>query len=97
MEQITREGALYQRMTSDGMEICVFPRMFSSILTFGRRDDQFGYDTHWCYETPGVAILAAEEWDPANPETPEPEGWFRHANSGRRRPNGDPQKEYVNL
>lgn len=26
---------------------------------------------------------------------PEPEGWFRHVQSGRRRPGGDASKEYV--
>lgn len=25
----------------------------------------------------------------------EPQGWFRHPVSGRRRPNGDASKEYV--
>jgi len=28
--------------------------------------------------------------------TSEPQGWFRHPNSGRRRPGGDPSQEYVN-
>jgi len=31
---------------------------------------------------------------PLGPE--EPEGWFRHVESGRRRPDGDPKKEYIN-
>ncbi len=26
---------------------------------------------------------------------PEPEGWFRHFESGRRRPGGDPEKEHM--
>jgi hypothetical protein len=29
--------------------------------------------------------------------TGEPEGWFRHPASGRRRPDCDPAQEYVNL
>ncbi len=26
----------------------------------------------------------------------EPEGWFRHLESGRRRPDGNPKKEHIN-
>lgn len=33
-----------------------------------------------------------ERWD----GTGEPDGWMRHPVSGRRRPGGDPGKEYVN-
>jgi ferrous iron transport protein A len=29
------------------------------------------------------------------PSTTEPEGWFRHVETGRRRPDGDPEKEYI--
>lgn len=86
-----RDGALFQKPLPHGMEAVVYPRMYNSILTYGPANDPYGYTTHWCYETPGQAIMAAEEWD----GTGEPEGWFRHAASGRRRPNGDPDKEYV--
>lgn len=34
------------------------------------------------------------QWEPT--ETPEPEGWMRNPPTGRRRPGGDPTKEYVN-
>lgn len=27
----------------------------------------------------------------------EPEGWYRHRKTGRRRPGGDPEKEYINF
>ena len=89
---MNRPGVLFQKPMPGGMEVCVYPRAFNSILTYGRADDDFSYSTHWCYETPGQAVAAAEEWD----GTGEPEGWFRHADTGRRRPEGDPAKEYVN-
>jgi len=38
-------------------------------------------------------MVAFALWDPA--VMPEPEGWFRHPHSGRRRPGGDASKEYV--
>lgn len=86
LKDVTREGALYQRPLGDGRELCVYPRIYNAILTIGRVDDNGGYDTHYCYETPVQAMLAAEEWDP-NIDL-EPDGWFRHAASGRRRPGG---------
>jgi hypothetical protein len=32
----------------------------------------------------------------AKKEDKEPEGWYRHIETGRRRPEGDPSKEYIN-
>jgi len=47
----------------------------------------------WDYETPAGAIEALlrilEE------EDEEPTGWYRHPRTGRRRPGGDPEREYV--
>lgn len=93
MTPTVREGVLWRKELPDGREICVIPRAFNTILTIGHVDDSFGYDDQWCYETPGQAILAANEWN----GTEEPEGWFRHAKSGRRRPNGNPEKEYIRV
>ena len=44
------------------------------------------------YESDLGAILAATEWDGDG----EPMGWHRHPSTGRRRPEGDPEMEYVN-
>lgn len=50
----------------------------------------YGYDDRWCFE-PGSAAAALEAWSGEG----EPEGWHRHPDSGRRRPNGDKAREYV--
>lgn len=55
-------------------------------------NDDYGYENSWCYEHLADAIEAAERWDGEG----EPTGWHRHPHSGRRRPGGDPDKEYVN-
>ena len=39
-----------------------------------------------------AAVVALALWD----GTGEPEGWMRHPTSGRRRPDGDKTKEYIN-
>lgn len=62
-----------------------------AIIT-GQIIDQFGYDDRWFYER-GKAAAALEAWNGEG----EPEGWFRHPDTGRRRPGGDPDKEYINF
>jgi hypothetical protein len=57
--------------------------------------DDDGYDDRWCFDTFGLALHALAEWQARGFEG-EPIGWHRHPDSGRRRPEGDPAKEYVN-
>jgi hypothetical protein len=51
------------------------------------------YDDTWIYdrETYHAGWRAAIGWDGQG----EPEGWYRHVQSGRRRPGGDAAKEFV--
>ncbi|MFL9933635.1 hypothetical protein P0D88_31565 [Paraburkholderia sp. RL18-103-BIB-C] len=49
------------------------------------------YGDRWCYDTYERARLALEAWDGG--DHTEPQGWSRHPNSGRRRPDGDASKE----
>ena len=47
----------------------------------------------WCYKTLPQALAALEKWEPlCNPDPGH--GWHRHPMTGRRRPNGDPAREY---
>lgn len=50
------------------------------------------HSPNYCYHNVGRAILAVQEWDGEG----DPEGWVRHIESGRRRPDGDASQEYVN-
>src|SRR5213594_3620298 len=45
----------------------------------------------WIYPSLEAALAAAKAWDGQD----EPAGWHRHPTSGRRRPGGDPEREYV--
>lgn len=51
------------------------------------------FDDTWIYdvEQADAGWRAALGWDGQG----EPEGWYRHPQSGRRRPDGDPAKEFV--
>lgn len=76
--------------------VAVTPLMWGmALITIGPggKDYDGGYDDCWEYQKLDDALLAFARWDGA-PGT-EPEGWYRHPASGRRRPGGDPAKEYV--
>ena len=92
-DPITREGAIYQRALGDGREVCVIPKIYTISLTVGQVGDLSGYTTHYCYKSPIEAVMEAASWDPAIDA--EPSGWFRNPQTGRRRPDGDPSKEYI--
>lgn len=82
------------RLFEDGMYAGVRPLMFHYTIIFGHVDDDFGYDDRWCYTDNFVAVLMAlENW--RYPEQREPEGWQRNPRTSRRRPDGDPTKEYI--
>lgn len=49
----------------------------------------------WCYEQLIDAIIAMYHWDVTGCD--EPVGWIRNPIDGRRRENGDPNKETVRL
>ncbi len=40
-----------------------------------------------------AAVAAPAKWDPVTQS--DPEGWFRNPPTGRRRPDGDPAKEFI--
>jgi hypothetical protein len=57
---------------------------------------EWGFGDRWCYHTLAGAIVALGEWVERGGEG-EPQNWHRHPSSGRRRPEGDASKEYVNV
>lgn len=84
-------GYVIQRRLEDGRVVAVAPMSYGKgRLILG--DDLYVHDA-WCYESVATAIVALDEWNPDRAE--EPSGWFRHPATGRRRPEGDPSKEYV--
>jgi hypothetical protein len=49
----------------------------------------YGHRDAWYYTSRATARAALEKWD----GTADPQGWFRHPQSGRRRPDGDASRE----
>lgn len=83
------------RALSDGTYVMAKPLLFHWTVIRGHVGDSVSYFDRWCFETRELAMAGLE----AFPEYPEadfdPPGWHRHPNSGRRRPDGDPAREYV--
>lgn len=87
-------GYIYWRCLPDGMVLAVGPMSFSNGRLFWDVH-QTGYNDFYCYCSVEAAVQGLMAY---NPETdPEPQGWHRHASSGRRRPDGDASREYVNM
>ena len=84
-------GPAYGRRLPGGRWVFVYYELFRSAkLGVGRRGAGC-LDECWQYQDRAVAVAAARSWDGVG----EPEGWTRHWASGRRRPDGDPAREYV--
>ena len=87
-------GYLYQRDVPEaGVCIFVAPMIFNDRIMIGKIGDTMNVLDAWCYDK-GLAVPAAEAWDPAT--QPEPDGWKKHPFTGRYREGGDPAKETRN-
>lgn len=84
---------LLVRRLDDRRYVGIMPLIYTHAVIWGYVTDAWGYEDRWCYHDAKSAIAAASRWG----GTGEPEGWHRHPATGRRRPDGDPNKEYVNL
>jgi hypothetical protein len=79
------------RVTPDGRELVLLPisRGITQLSITSRREGW--YDDSWQYDRLDWAWDALVSWDGKG----EPERWFRHPATGRRRPGGDPAAEFV--
>jgi hypothetical protein len=75
----------------DGIYGAVKPLLFHWTFIIGEADDRCTYLDRFCYQTEDGARAALDAWD----GTKDPQGWHRHPNTGRRRPAGDPLREYI--
>ena len=84
------------RDLEDGTYLMAKPLLFHWTLIRGVVGDMINeYFDRWCYYTEEQAKQALRDFPDDPPFGYEPEGWHRHPTSGRRRPNGDATREYV--
>lgn len=84
---------LHIRPLGDGRAVFLLPMLLGNLrLAIGLMGD-LCFDDGWCYqfEQREAAWRAALGWNGEG----EPEGWYRHPDTGRRRPGGDVAKEVV--
>lgn len=78
------------RVLEDGQRLTLFPASIGNArLTISA--DEMTWDAGWCYHDHDAAWRAVLGWNGQG----DPEGWYRCLNTGRRRPDGTPESEYV--
>ncbi len=82
----------YTKTLPDGRVIAV-ERLFGHQALLSLRAPWIHVQDGWVYASLETALAAARAWDGRE----EPSGWIRPPTSGRRRPGGDPAREYVLL
>jgi hypothetical protein len=90
-DELTEHGAFAEGCFTHGLGWWIYPTIFGARLCVGSPDDLLFLDDVWCYDGFGSAYEAVCAWRGLG----EPQGWHRHPRTGRRRPEGDRQKEYV--
>ncbi len=84
--------ALFRELP-DGRIVWIHRMLYTSALLIGP-DTCGGYEDRWCYPTLAEAEAVLHSWNPEIES--EPSGWVRHPASGRRRPEGDASRQYIN-
>lgn len=84
----------HKRELADGRVLYLRPMLHGNLqLGVSPHGRAQWFDNLWCYHDVDAAWRAAFGWDGSG----EPSGWYRHPQTGRRRPDGDPAREYVDL
>jgi len=91
-----KNGYIAPAPMGNGRYCCIVPFAFTFGIISGRMFDDWGYADRWCFADLGKALTALFDWAGKDFEG-EPQGWHRHPDSGRRRPDGDPNQEYINF
>lgn len=82
------------RDLGDDTYLVIKPLLFHWTMLRGHVGDLFGYFDRWCYTDEAGARAAFEAFPYRPPAGYEPQGWHRHPKTLRRRPDGDPAREY---
>ena len=85
-------GYSFPKPIPNGRVAALMQFVYTCAIVTVKIGDKTGYDDRWCYHDRQAAHRALEAWD----GTGEPQGWHRHPSTGRRRPDGDASREYIN-
>jgi hypothetical protein len=86
-------GGFYKaKPLGDGIIAAIRPLLFHWTMNVCVVGDLFSIYDRWCYANKQLAEYALDQW---NGKGDAPVGWHRHPATSRRRPDGDPVKEYI--
>jgi hypothetical protein len=87
------DATIEVRVFEDGTYAALKRLLFHYTVIHGRIGDNLGFDDRWCYATLGRGLKGLHDWN--YPDELEPQGWHRNPRTGRRRPEGDASREYI--
>lgn len=90
LEDPKRRWYLHKRVLPNGHTLYLEP-MLGANLSLCLAPDEWNLE-RWCYHDHDAAWRAVLGWNGVG----DPEGWYRHPLTGRRRPDGTPESEYMN-
>lgn len=82
------------RLLDDGTWVMAKRLMFHWMLIRGLQVEPESYYDRYCYQTEVNVLLSLYSY-PQEGGDFEPLGWHRHPPTHRRRPDGDPTREYI--
>lgn len=90
LEDPQRRWYLHKRELPDGRVLYLEPMLWGN-LSLCLAPDRWNLE-RWCFHDHDAAWRAVLGWNGVG----DPEGWYRHPATGRRRPDGTPASEYIN-
>jgi hypothetical protein len=88
-----RHWWLYRRVLDDGRVLYLQQMLGNNLrISLSRDEHDVGSHSNYCFHDVKEAWRSALGWDGEG----DPEGWVRHIETGRRRPDGDAEREYIN-
>lgn len=95
-DYLAENGHTLITITESGRWVAVYNFLFTCAILEGHIDDLTTYSNRWCYSSFDKTVDSLNQWLLNNLED-EPTGWHRHPKSGRRRTDGDPATEHINM
>lgn len=80
-----------RKVLADGRCVYLHTTLFNLRISVSPDVDSLFVEQFYCFHSSIAAFQAIAEWNGEG----DPEGWVRHVPSNRRRPDGDPEDEYI--
>lgn len=83
---------LHERVLPDGRGVFLMQMLGSNLrIGISPKGNRMTFAAEYCYHDHDAAWRCALGWDGQD----EPDGWYRHPMTGRRRPDGTVESEFV--